>query len=188
MTQSQKIQPRFRRFLFGISLLSLHFLSACGSGGSSAIQPRTPSTSISQALSAGEASGSLPIQDRNDTIAGTDADRNGIRDDIDRYINSLPDSEQEKKALRQDAAAIQATVVEDISNDSIRAKVASNIMKSTSCVGDTYGRPATRGRNRSKEIEKLTINTPLRRQAYSKFNQAMSGSVTSMPAGDNCIK
>ncbi|MDP9043247.1 MAG: hypothetical protein M3O01_00420 [Pseudomonadota bacterium] len=174
--------------MFGISLLSIHFLSACGGGGCSAIQARTPSTSISQALAAGEASGSLPTQDRDDTIAGTDADGYGIRDDIDRYINTLPDSEREKNALRQKAAALQATLVEDISNDVIRARVSREIMKSTDCITTVYNGSDRKGYKRGSELQKLTVNTPQRLRAYARFNQAMSGSVTKMPEGNNCAR
>ncbi len=186
MIQSQQTPSPIRSFWFGLSLLSLHLLSACGGGGSSAVQTGTRSTSFPQALAAAEASGHLPAQDRDDTIAGTDADGNGIRDDIDRYINGLPDSETEKNALRQNAAALQATIVQDISNDVTRAQVARNIMKSVNCIYKVYGGRDPRITQRGSELEKMTVNTPLRLQAYGNFNRSMSGSVTKVPEGNNC--
>ncbi len=188
MIQSQQTPSPIRSFWFGLSLLSLHLLSACGGGGSSAVQTGTRSTSFPQALAAAEASGHLPAQDRDDTIAGTDADGNGIRDDIDRYINTLPDSEREKNALRQKAAALQATLVEDISNAVIRARVSREIMKSTDCITTVYNGSDRKGYKRGSELQKLTVNTPQRLRAYARFNQAMSGSVTKMPEGNNCAR
>ena len=66
-------------------------LMACGGGKS----PESPTTSpaergIKEQLEELEKAGELPTLDRSTSIAGSDADRNGFRDDIDAYIAALP--------------------------------------------------------------------------------------------------
>lgn len=50
-----------------------------------------------------EVSGEYPILDRTETLGGIDADKNGIRDDIDRIIASKPYTERQQKAVEQSA-------------------------------------------------------------------------------------
>ena len=59
-----------------ISLLPIFLLIACGNDSS---EP--------------------PSLDRTDTIGGVDADKNGIRDDIDTYIKKTYPNYEQKKAV-----------------------------------------------------------------------------------------
>jgi hypothetical protein len=47
-------------------------------------------------------------RDRSESLEGTDEDNNGVRDDIDAYIESAaPDSERTRAAMRQVAKELQ---------------------------------------------------------------------------------
>lgn len=49
-----------------------------------------------------EKEGKYPVLDRSDTLLGTDSNSNGVRDDIENYINSLEDVKpNQKNALMQ---------------------------------------------------------------------------------------
>ena len=69
---------------------------ACG-GPNVPDSTTTPPGSFKEAFSQLEARGELPVLDRTDTIAGIDANQNGVRDDIEAFINSLPDTPVQKK-------------------------------------------------------------------------------------------
>jgi len=57
-----------------------------------------------------ERKGKLPKLDRTNTLTGIDANNNGIRDDIEAYIehNYIPEI---RKAARQEARSIQKTLL-----------------------------------------------------------------------------
>lgn len=168
--------------------LAMMFLTACGSGGgtsSAATNTATPQPSITNAVAAAQASGAIPALDRTASLLGTDADGNGVRDDIDAYINSLPDSPVQKKALKQDAAALNAALAVDLTNQAAVDAVDTQIMNASSCRYSVYSTEVARKYGR--DLEKYYINTKSRFDAYMKFNQASSGKVLSFSsAGSNC--
>ena len=79
---------------------------ACG-GPNVPDSTTTPPGSFKEAFSQLEARGELPVLDRTDTIAGIDANQNGVRDDIEAFINSLPDTPVQKKTTVQPATRAQ---------------------------------------------------------------------------------
>ena len=58
--------------------------------------PAAPS-SVREALLKMDADGTAPKLNRDADVAGPDVDGNGVRDDLDAYINSLPDTEPQKR-------------------------------------------------------------------------------------------
>jgi hypothetical protein len=158
-------------------------LSACGSGGSAPGAQNQPS--VAEATITAEKSGAIPVLDRTTSLLGTDADGNGVRDDIDAYINSLPDTPVQKKALRQHAAALNAALVVDLTNQAAVDAVDTQIMNASSCRYSVYSTETARKYGR--DLEKYYINTKSRFDVYMKFNQASSGKVLSFTsAGSNC--
>ncbi|MBK3780230.1 hypothetical protein G3A43_08165 [Paraburkholderia aspalathi] len=163
-------------------------LSACGGGSSDPNGPsktQTPAapTSISQAIAQAETSGQIPTLNRDDTVTGPTT--NGVRNDIVAYINSLPDTPVQKKALLQDAAAIQSSLTVDTTNQAALLDVGQKIMKSSHCMFQQYG--TTVASQKSGDLEKFTVNTKTRFDAYDKFNTAMSGTtLKSVISGGDC--
>jgi hypothetical protein len=154
-------------------------LTSCGGGGASATPAVVPSTFL-EARTAAEKSGVIPVLDRSTSLLGTDADNNSIRDDIDAYINSLPDTPAQKTALRQTAAALNATLTVDLANPAAVAAVDAKIMNSVGCMNDIY--PGIAATNNLRDMEKFSANTKDRFVAYMKFNQALSGQMLSIAA------
>lgn len=102
-----------RYFLMLAASALASFLVACSSNNNSDTQnnqtPTTPQTPEAQVL-AMEDSGEITKLDRTDSLLGTDSNNNGIRDDIDTYINQTFTNPKEQKAVRQLASALQATL------------------------------------------------------------------------------
>ena len=175
--------PRSLYMLLSAALISSSMV-ACG-GPNVPDSTTTPPGSFKEAFSQLEARGELPVLDRTDTIAGIDANQNGVRDDIEAFINSLPDTPVQKKRLYNLQRALNNSMLVDL-NDKYRLREAANdVSRSVTCVSISYRDPATRPR-RSLQIEKMTANTRQRYRAYMKYNSALNGSVFSMVPDSVC--
>lgn len=174
-------------------LLSAVMLAACGSGGKDAPAPEvpvptpTPAPTIktfTEAVSKAESAGSIPVLDRTATLSGTDGNTNGIRDDIETYIASLPDTEIQKNALRQTARAFASVLATNLADSSALTASSTKLSNASSCLFKLY--PSTLASKRAREMEKLHINTRQRFDAYDAYNAALSGTTSLAPVGDGC--
>ncbi|EKO3816423.1 chromosome partitioning protein ParA [Vibrio harveyi] len=125
--------------------------------------------------------------DRSDSLTGRDENKDGIRDDIEAFINALEVSEPVRNALKQDARQTQKNLYYDWSE-----KTEANIDKAMA-IGDEYdkviackdfvGIPVDDSIDTSKTITALTYNTKARTMAYLAYNHLQDGAVsTSLPA------
>lgn len=169
-----------------LSLLSLAaalLLSACRADENDANTP-APITTVGQAILAAEANGTIPKLNHDDTIAGPDTDNNGIRDDIDAYIATLPYTDVQKKAVQQHAKALSASLTVDTSDKAALFKVADDMSRASKCV---YKKLTDNTPSKIKsDNEKMIVNTKNRFLQYEKFNSALSGGVFASPDGDGC--
>ena len=167
-------------------------VSGCDDKNGQVISPQptpTPTgsssvTSIGQAITASIADGSLPTLDVSTSVAGPDANSNGIRDDIDRYINALGDSDVEKAALRQQAAALQSSLVMTATDADTVAGQAQKMTAAVQCIYSRY--PEATASAKVSDLEKYTVNTKERFLAYGRYNSAVSGNVTLSVEGTGC--
>lgn len=134
-----------------------------------------------------EASGDLPTLDRSVEIAGSDKNANGIRDDIDAYIDRKARegawTPAQVKAMQQDARAMQAIVTVDVKNKKALDRADKMQTNSGWCKALQFGKKFDYP---EYDLEPLTVNTKERIIAYIGYNSAASGSVTEMPTGDTC--
>ena len=175
-----KIKPLF--ILVTISI------TACGGGGGGGgdtnILSHSSSATIEEVLKTAEQSGELPKLNRGASVAGPDINNNGVRDDIDAYIDSLPDSVEQKAALRQASAAITQAMVIDAADQNALANALKQIASASACLHARYDSLTASSKN--LEMEKLTVNTKERFAAYEAFNNAASGHSFVLPQGDGC--
>lgn len=133
-------------------------------------------------------SSDIPLQlDRTKTLQGVDADQNGIRDDIDRYIKKKYSLEKQQKAVSQYARSLQASLLVDKENRNAVKAVTNTKAKAISCIHEKI--PKGRfpgGGSVVKEILSITTNTKLRLLAYVSLDKALDGSVISLPSGTVC--
>ncbi len=125
--------------------------------------------------------------DQTSSIAGIDVN-NGIRDDIENFIDTLPDSEKQKNALRQLSQVIaRATMIGatgEAHNTSLR-RTASDIDRAVECIFKQY-ETIQEASDQVDLIQKITANTPERYKGYMQFNDSVSGFVISSGPGDYC--
>ena len=126
----------------------------------------------------------MPKLDRSASIAGPDADTNGVRDDVQQYIGALPDSQEQKRALAQMSAGLSAAMLADTASDAQLRAAASKLVDAVNCIWRRYDSQTANAK--VEEIRKVTVNTRQRFEAYAAYNKARSGAVVALPSGDTC--
>ncbi|QKV54442.1 hypothetical protein [Comamonas antarctica] len=161
-------------------VLVVAMISACsGDGkGSDRVAGGAPApANFKEAFTKLENAGKLPILDRSDSLAGPDINANGVRDDIDRYIDSKPGTQAQKNSLKALSRVLNQAMTVDTKDPNALRSVANSLNTSVGCMWKAY--PAGAASPLGDEIEKLTVNTRARYDAYMRFNSAMNGSVIS---------
>lgn len=191
------------------ALFSLVVLAACGGSGkaqaiagqgdaSSASPPATtPATTLPNTppaeTSAGsqvralEASGALPSLDRSDAIAGPDANGNGVRDDIEQWIDNRQDlTPAQKRAALQMAAVMQRLLLVDLKDDAALQASAEASADAVSCLHDNFTE-FDKASKLGRQIEAFTANTEPRARRYLAYNARRGGTTTRMLNTNTCL-
>jgi len=181
------LSPRARSWLrasFTCSLIAS--LTACGDGQSGSAQPA--GESLESAVARLEASGELPVLDRTDSLAGIDANANGVRDDIERHIEKKYAEPAQRGAAMQTARALQKKLLVDTSDAAALDAVSAMGMRAANCRGSVFPGPddGPASWQMATDLESMTTNTKKRLLAYLAYNKARSGSVSTLPKGDTC--
>ncbi len=157
-------------------------LTGCGGGGAAgdAGSSRTPQEEIARL----EASGELPVLEREPTLGGIDANTNGVRDDIERYIEKKYTEPAQRQAAMQTARAYQQMLLLDKRDPVAVTEAVVASTRAVDCVFDTF--PGADGSQLSRELEAMSTNTKDRLKAYLDFNKAASGSVSGSFKGHGC--
>ena len=139
-------------------------------------------------LAALENSGAIPKLERGNTLQGIDANGNGVRDDVEAYINANYTMPLQRAAALQAAKAFQATLLVDPSNVQAAKVTASRVIDGLNWIFSRFdGAPATKDPSQvSKELEAITTNTKQRLLAYLAYNKALDGTSSALPEGDTC--
>jgi len=164
-------------------------LCACGGGNqqaAAASSPTAQSNDLTAKIQALEKSGAIPALDRSSSIAGPDANNNGVRDDIEAYIATLPITPTQKAGAMQAARAQQHKLAVDLADATALDRVSELGSRSIKCVADSFMPKRQDGYDLIKKIEAITANTRERSQQYIAYNRARSGSVSRGPTGNTC--
>jgi len=181
------LSPRARRWLHvPFTCAFAAALMACGDGQSSGAQPA--GESLESAVARLEASGELPVLDRTDSLAGIDANTNGVRDDIERHIEKKYTEPAQRKAAMRKAMVFQEMLLVDKQDEAALEAVSYRGTLAIVCSKSAF--PGQQGviekSAMSRELESMTTNTKARLLAYLAYNKARSGSVSTMPREPNC--
>jgi len=126
-----------------------------------------------------------PGAEADKTLAGIDANKNGIRDDVELAIfKAYPNSAKTRAVLLQYALALQMEMVQDVVNSETVTAVAEDSGRAYLCVGEITSR---NDMNKFIEItEKLhnfieskQLNTEKRKKAQKDFYTGNLGSYSS---------
>lgn len=139
-----------------------------------------------QAISKLEQSGRLPILDRSTSIPGPDANNNGIRDDVDAWLQSQHLTGNSLSGATKLAQASQQALSVDLANQQAVGAVANQMTAAIVCLRTSVA-DATEAKRIARTLEAITANTQVRAEKYFAFNQAMNGSVVKLPGrGVSC--
>ena len=146
----------------------------------------TKELSLTDQIKALEASGKLPKLDQSADLKGPDQNLNGVRDDIEAWIETQPMTDVQKRAATQDAAVLQKTLLVDLNDKAALKALSEEGMLSLSCLHDAYLPNFEAGTKMSRKIEAMIANTRERSLRYMQYNSAMSGSSTRAPTNYTC--
>ncbi|OGJ05638.1 hypothetical protein A2456_03480 [Candidatus Nomurabacteria bacterium RIFOXYC2_FULL_36_19] len=116
-----------------------------------------------------------PGADANKTIAGIDANNNGIRDDVELAIfNAYPNSAKTRAVLLQYALALQMEVIQPIVNTITATEVIREEDRAYQCIGEIFSRNDMKkfiedGDRLISFIEKRQLNTEERKNGRNLF-------------------
>ncbi len=126
--------------------------------------------------------------DRGLSLAGSDTDKNGIRDDMDEYIAALAKKKgydkKEVNALKQAARAAQGLVMMDLKSRESIDKADDADSRASTCAFKVFrAEDAIKIR---RQISNNTFNTWRRSDMLSAYGHVMNGSVISLPEENVC--
>ena len=108
---------------------------------------------------------------RGDTdLAGVDANQDGVRDDVETFINEHYADERVRMAARHLHQGIQAAILDPAGHDT------NMILCASGCLADLTGK-----RDVGAEIEAATANTRARIRQYVKAEARDSGKIIGCP-------
>lgn len=129
-----------------------------------------------------------PGAEADKTVAGIDANKNGIRDDVELAIfKEYPNSAKTRAVLLQYALALQMEMVQTVVNKETVTAVAEQTSRGGDCIADTLVPRTTPESAREYEdlekinsfvsfVEKIQLNTEQRRTAQEDFYKGNLGS------------
>ena len=126
--------------------------------------------------------------DRSKSLLGVDADHNGIRDDLDRYIVKHAKKNDwtvpQVKSMQQDARAMQSILAVEKWDKKSAEKIMKQIGEAANCKVKNFDVDFGKA---EMNLEGRTMNTKARMLKYMEFARALSGSVIEDEKGDTCV-
>ncbi len=177
--------PSLPRALRAASLaVSLSLSVACTSSTGSA-----PGGTSSSSSSGSSSAASDPVagSEGDTTLLGTDADGNGVRDDVDHYIATLEADPQKVIVLESFARESTAMMVLGGTDGTTRAAAiaqAGRVARTIDCLHDLYAGNLATKRALLEEIRDALYDNALRLGAYNHASTLVSG--TLLLGGHGC--
>jgi hypothetical protein len=165
-------------------------LAACGGGSGSGSGGGSGSpSSLSAMVAEQEAANVLPVYLANDSLEGQDADSNGVRDDLDRFLTARGYSDPQLRAATGLAGALRNTLQLPDGDAAAARAAAVGVSLNLSCVyeqfSDQTGDKAAR--NVALLIEGASFNTRARLEKYQRFNTLLAGTTQNLDDNDACL-
>ncbi len=155
-------------------LLFVVALVGCSKGSSL----DTPSgNSVPEIIVGMESRGEIPVLDRSTSLGGVDADKNGIRDDIDRLIAAQHKGVDETKALQQLARALQYRLTAGISTREAKKRESVHLERAMNCMSMRFGEHMDEMDRLFDLLSKSSVNTRARKLEEDRLDALASGTV-----------
>ena len=148
----------------------------------------TIGTSPQAKLAELEASGAIPKLERGNTLQGIDVNANGVRDDVDAFINNQYPVPSQRAAALQTAQALQAALLVNQQDIGAAKEASRRVSNAVNCVFSQFsgGLNSKEPARVVKELEGVTANTKPRLLAYLAYNKTLNGTSSALPEGDTC--
>ena len=168
-----------------LGLVALGVLTGCGGGGGGGSEaPAAEATSA--VVTRLQTNGTLLTLDRTTAVAGTDANGDGVRDDVTTWIGAQAYASDLSKAATQLAKAYQAVLTVSVTDDAAvrAARLASS--DAVECVMQKAG-SIEAGYKAVADLRRVTVNTDARVKAYLTYVEKVNDTVARAPEGDGCV-
>ena len=170
-----------KRIRFLVTTVVSLLLSACTDNNDEIEkQVEIQELSVANKIRKLEDDGNIPKLNKDNTLAGEDNDKNGIRDDIDKYIYKHYKEPKKHAAVLQVAKAMQKVMLVDKTNIDKVKEVDRIHNRAVHCLFSVFEL------NEVPNIEALTYNTKKRLLEDLKYSKTLDGTVSSSPEGDTC--
>lgn len=171
-----------------LALAAALTLSACsgGSENTSSTGSRTlaqPAPNAVTTIAKLESNGQVPKIDRSVSLAMVIADQNAIRYDIAEHIAKKDVSLPIKRAMTQQAKALQMALLVNPSDAAAAARATKALGRGVNCL---FTVDPANGAALQQEMRKLVVNNNERLNAYTKYSDSLNGSTFALPDGDTC--
>ena len=167
-----------------LGLVALGVLTGCGGGGGGGAPAVDPAATVMAKLQA-DTSTVLAL-DRTTSVAGPDANGDGVRDDVATWIAAQGYTSDVSKAATQLAKAYQVVLTVPSTDDTAlrAARLASSdavecVMQRSASIDAGYKMVA--------DLRRVTVNTDARVTAYLKYGELVNDTVARAPEGDGCV-
>lgn len=125
--------------------------------------------------------------DRSEDLRAPDTDADGIRDDIQAFIDKTYLVPAERRAMHQVARAMQAALVVDLAQPVAVRAVSDQGGRAVNCLYHFAESALLAMPGKAmREIELMTTNSRSRLMAYQRYVLTISGSSPQLPSGDTC--
>lgn len=128
----------------------------------------------------------VDVLDRSSTIAGPDANSDGVRDDINKWLDAQPLAEPQKRAAMQLARTFQRALLVNATDRDAAAAIADTNYAAMRCLSAAYEPNAPEPRKVGFALEAMTANTKERAMQYIKYNAALGGMAFQRPTNPKC--
>ena len=172
-----------------LGLVALGVLTGCGGGGGAAtpvVEPTPVVESTVVVMTKLQTSSAVLSLDRSTAVAGTDANGDGVRDDVTAWVVAQGFAGDLPKAAAQLAKAYQSVLMLTLTDDTAvrTARLASSdavecVMQKAPSIEAGYKAVA--------DLRRVTVNTDARVKAYLSYVELVNDTVVRAPQGDGCV-
>jgi threonine dehydratase len=166
-------------------VVAVSLLAGCGGGGGGGGEA-TPAKSTSEVIASVSASTLSLDRAATSTVAGADANTDGVRDDVATWIASQNYGSTQVSSVNQLAKAYQAALTVTLSDDN--AVRASRLASSNAIECIMQKAPSIEaGYKIVSDLRRVTVNTEARVKAYLDWVAKVNDTVVRAPEGDGCV-
>lgn len=120
-----------------------------------------------------------------ETLTGVDSDGDGVRDDVEIWINENGESTAIRISLKVIARNLLLSIV-NYQNQSLAVEYTTRMGEGVSCLVDLYGLEYRQAIKVKNALYREIVNSRMREKAYLAMDQSLSGEAFGYDLGNAC--